>query len=210
MVNIHQNFRPTQNRNITNAFHFLTFNIDSSLEFSTIGYIGTLKLNIPWKHLFPTPSKPVVVEIRDVFIVLGPNLNQPYNEQAVSKRARSAKDSAVVTWEEDWRQAHLSDEEKKVNASFKEKLVASIINNLQISIHTLHIRYEDDVSYPDHPFVAGVTIHSIQARTTDEQFRPAFTGGMPTIVYKLASLEYMSIYFNTVSRIYFHETENGW
>lgn len=68
----------------------------------------------------------------------------------------------------------------------------------QVSISGLHVRYEDDVSHHGHPFAAGLTIDAIAAETTDEHFRPAFAGGMPPVVHKLASLSCLSMYLDTV------------
>ena len=43
----------------------------------------------------------------------------------------------------------------KTDPTFVERLVASIINNIQVSIENIHIRYEDNVSAPGCPFAFG-------------------------------------------------------
>ena len=80
--------------------------------------MGTLKLKIPWKHLFPTPSKPVVAEVENIFIVVGPNLDQPFRKDVHEKNERARKDSALAAWEEEWHLAHMSEKEKKAKASY--------------------------------------------------------------------------------------------
>lgn len=62
----------------------------------------------------------------------------------------------------------------------------------------IHIRYEDDVSHPGHPFAAGFTLRGLDAHTTDEQWQPAYVPGMPIKVHKLASLNALSVYWNPV------------
>ena len=69
---------------------------------------------------------------------------------------------------------------------------------MQVTICGLHVRYEDDVSHAGHPFAAGLTIDSITAHTTDEDFKPYFATGVPPVVYKLASLSCLSFYLDTV------------
>jgi hypothetical protein len=96
------------------------------------GYIGSLTINIPWKQLFPTPKKPVEAHIDEVFIVLGPNLDQPYNKETDDKLKAAAKASAIAAWEEALTNKKASDADAKQKASFTEKLVASIINNIQV------------------------------------------------------------------------------
>lgn len=98
----------------------------------TPGYVGSLTIDIPWKQLFPTPKKPVVAHVSDIFIVLGPNLDQEYNAEVEKKLAESAKASAINAWKEQVAARKASQADSKAKASFTEKLVASIINNIQV------------------------------------------------------------------------------
>jgi len=36
-----------------------------------------------------------------------------------------------------------------------------IIQNLELSIHNIHIVYEDKTTKPNHPFAFGITLNSI-------------------------------------------------
>lgn len=53
-------------------------------------------------------------------------------------------------------------------------MINTIVGNLQLRISNLHIRYEDDTSYPGHHFAVGVTLKDIIADTVDEWGRKAF------------------------------------
>lgn len=68
----------------------------------------------------------------------------------------------------------------------------------QVTLGSVHIRYEDDVAHPGHPFAAGLTLRKVDAHTTDDEWRSAFIAGMPIKVHKLASLEALSMYWNPV------------
>ncbi|MCD7461317.1 hypothetical protein HAX54_045887 [Datura stramonium] len=52
--------------------------------------------------------------------------------------------------------------------SWLGSLIGTIIGNLKISISNVHIRYEDSVSNPGHPFSCGL-LQSFAAVTMDEQ-----------------------------------------
>ena len=127
---------------------------------------------------------------------------------------------------EEEHEAHKSKEEKQKDASFVEKLTQSIIDNLQVAwvartlpstggvplitlalfpvqvtVRNVHIRYEDATSNPEHPFSIGVTLHELDAFSTDKHWQPAFLVN-EILVHKIAKLDSFGIYFNTVSRGY--------
>eukprot|EP00049_Salpingoeca_infusionum_P002983 m.61945 g.61945 ORF g.61945 m.61945 type:complete len:3627 (-) comp11888_c0_seq2:204-11084(-) len=172
------------------------------------GYIGSLQLDIPWKQLFPTPSKPVKAHIDSLFVIVGPHLDQPFKKEAHEKNVAASKASALAAFEADFKEKTKSDSEKKKSASFTEKLVASIVNNLQITIGSIHIRYEDSASHPGHPFAVGCTLHELTAETTDAHFRPQFTSGMPPIVYKRVDISSFALYLKP-DAVIFHK-EKDW
>ncbi|CAO3587114.1 unnamed protein product [Absidia cylindrospora] len=86
------------------------------------------------------------------------------------------------------------------NDTFVNQLVAKIMNNLQFSVTNIHVRYEDDVSTPDHRFAAGITLSELSAITTDENWVPQTIGDVIHVIHKLATLESLSIYWNTDAR----------
>ena len=52
----------------------------------------------------------------------------------------------------------LSQEEQKKQQSFTAALTTTIVDNVQIQVKNVHIRYEDALSDPGHPFAAGLTL----------------------------------------------------
>lgn len=68
---------------------------------------------------------------------------------------------------------------------FLEKLYTYIVNNIQISIGRVHLRYEDTVTNPDHPFACGVMLKHISAYTTDSKWQPAQMDNTATIIHKV-------------------------
>ncbi|GAB2285741.1 hypothetical protein Dimus_020178, partial [Dionaea muscipula] len=58
--------------------------------------------------------------------------------------------------------------------SWLGSLIATIIGNLKISISNIHVRYEDFISNPGHPFACGITLAKLRAFTMDEQGNETF------------------------------------
>ncbi|KAL6002802.1 hypothetical protein ACLOJK_023024 [Asimina triloba] len=72
--------------------------------------------------------------------------------------------------------------------SWFSSLVGTIIGNLKITISNVHIRYEDAVSNPGHPFCSGVTLAKLAAVTMDEQGNETFdtSGALDKLRKRLA------------------------
>ena len=57
------------------------------------------------------------------------------------------------------------------NSSYFGQIWNAIVDNIQIFIGDIHVRYEDQVSCPEKPFGLGFTIHELSAESavfTDE------------------------------------------
>lgn len=48
---------------------------------------------------------------------------------------------------------------KQTDDTFGDRMKFQIIKNLQLSIHNIHIVYEDRTTKPDHPFSFGITLN---------------------------------------------------
>lgn len=70
----------------------------------------------------------------------------------------------------------------------------------KIAIGNIHIRYEDTVARPEHPFAMGLTLRDVMAETTDDHWQPAFISGMPIKVHKLAGIDSLSVYWDPVRK----------
>ncbi len=50
---------------------------------------------------------------------------------------------------------------EQTNDTFSARMKLQILQNLELSIHNIHIVYEDKTTKPDHPFAFGITLNSI-------------------------------------------------
>ncbi|KAI6377701.1 hypothetical protein MCOR25_002425 [Pyricularia grisea] len=160
------------------------------------GHLGNLTLVIPWSNLRGAPVK---VYIEDVFLLASPKEEAEYNEEEEERRRQRIKmdklDSAELLKERS--QEGLSQEEQKRSQSFMESFATKIVDNLQVTVKNIHVRYEDSISAPGHPFALGVTLKEFSAVSTDGEWQPAFISDSTGTTHKLATLGALAVYWNT-------------
>lgn len=93
--------------------------------------------------------------------------------------------------------AGMSAEDEAKNEGYVGGLVNRLVDNVQVSVQNVHIRYEDDVSVPGHPFAVGLTLGGFTAVSTDAEWKPTYIHNSKDGVHKLAQLDSLSIYFDT-------------
>ena len=160
------------------------------------GHLGQLTMQIPWSNLH---GKPVKINIEDVFLLAAPREDADYDPVEDERRQHAVKmeklDSAEMLKERSTEGQSL--EEQKKNQSFTQSLVTAIVDNVQVTVKNIHIRYEDSISDPGHPFAAGITLESFDAVSTDENWRPTFIQSTSDTSHKLASLKSLAVYWDT-------------
>ncbi|KAK8195152.1 uncharacterized protein BKA78DRAFT_351066 [Phyllosticta capitalensis] len=164
------------------------------------GHLGQLTLSIPWSNL---RGKPVRVNIEDVFLLAAPREDAEYDPEEEDRRAHTVKmeklDSAELLKERNTE--GMSQEEQQKNQSFTASLVTAIVDNVQVIVKNVHVRYEDSLSDPGHPFALGVTLDELSAVSTDENWTPTFIQGSSNSTHKLATLGSLSVYWDTDAKL---------
>lgn len=170
------------------------------------GYLGSLTMSIPWTNL---RGKPVKISIEDVFLLAAPKEDAKYDEKEEAERAHSVKMEKLENAEllKQRNSEGLSQEEQQKNQSFTESMTTAIVDNLQISIKNIHIRYEDTIAAPGHPFAIGLTLKEFSAVSTDQDWRPSFIQSTSGTTHKLAVLGELAFYWNTDATLF--GTGNG-
>ncbi|KAL1801615.1 hypothetical protein ACET3X_001957 [Alternaria dauci] len=160
------------------------------------GHLGSLTLSIPWSNL---RGKPLKVNIEDVFLLAAPKEDADYDAEEEEKRAHAVKmeklDSAELLKERNTE--GMSAEEQQKNQSFTASLITAIVDNVQVTVKNIHIRYEDSIADPGHPFALGVTLADFSAISTDENWKPTFIQGTSASTHKLATLGSLAVYWDT-------------
>ncbi|XP_055612800.1 intermembrane lipid transfer protein Vps13-like, partial [Uranotaenia lowii] len=168
------------------------------LPVSTLyGHLGKLVLKIPWKNLY---SAPVEAIIDKLYILAVPNTDIRYNAEKDERNAFETKKAELARIEA----AKKSEEEKDkpvADKTFTEKLTTQIVNNVQIKISDIHIRYEDTAT-TGNPFAFGVTLSNLSVHTTDKNWVKTLVSESVTKIYKLAQLEMLSVYMNCNTQLF--------
>ncbi|CAD6910326.1 unnamed protein product [Tilletia controversa] len=165
------------------------------------GYLGDLTLSIPWSNL---KGKPVRVLVENVYLLAAPkNAAADFDEDEEEERAQAAKQEKLANVEllgrNEPQAMGMSEADAQKNESFTSSLITKIIDNVQITVRNIHIRYEDTLSNPSHPFSAGITLAEFSAVSTDGNWNPAFVQSTVDGIHKLARLESLSAYWDTDS-----------
>ncbi|KAL3428164.1 hypothetical protein PVAG01_01673 [Phlyctema vagabunda] len=164
------------------------------------GHLGQLTLTIPWTKL---GSAPIKIFIEDVFLLAAPKEDAEWDEEEEERRRQAVKieklDSAEML--KDRNQEGLSLEEQKKNQNMQQSLTEKIVDNLQITVKNIHIRYEDSISQQGHPFALGITLKEFRAESTDGQWNPTYVQGSDGVTHKIAILDSLAVYWNTETKL---------
>lgn len=157
--------------------------------------MGELVLQIPWSNL---RNKPVKVHIENVYLIAASNFDSYRSDpEDDEKRAQAVKLMKLDKFEMKADSIDLVTEDAVKQQSFTEALVNKIVDNLQITIKNIHVRFQ----YPTetHPFALGFTLQELSAVSTNENWEPAFVESS-IVTHKLATLKSLAFYWNSDSQ----------
>ncbi|EIM83408.1 uncharacterized protein STEHIDRAFT_170692 [Stereum hirsutum FP-91666 SS1] len=161
------------------------------------GHLGTFTLSLHWRNL---GNQPVELLIEDVYLLVVPSSQGNEDPEENEARAQAAKRERLENAEllhMNRNTAVQSQEETPEQQGLLASLIAKIINNLQVTIKNIHVRYEDKLSVPGHPFAAGLTLAGFSAFSVDENWVPAFIESTAGSIHKLSKLESLAVYIDT-------------
>ena len=91
------------------------------------------------------------------------------------------------------------------NETFVESLLTKIVDNLQVTIKNIHVRYEDDSLLTESPYSIGFSLEELSAVSTDEDWVPSFINITQVLTRKLLTLKDLSCYMDTQdTKLYSH------
>lgn len=105
----------------------------------------------------------MIVNIEDVLLLVGPAISNSYFDPERERRlTRAAKRKILQDLEAE-------SEILKGPQNFFESLFTAIVNNIQIYVRNVHVRYEDSISSKDGPLACGLCLQSLSIETTNRQ-----------------------------------------
>jgi vacuolar protein sorting-associated protein 13A/C len=153
------------------------------------GSLEELQLDIPWKNL---RSRPVVVKITGLYMVVRPNNDPSTTAEQQQERALASKRASIAELDAAGPESGDGAEPE----SFSSRLVTKIVDNIQLEVRNVHIRYEDHIINPEAAFDFGIMIGRLAAESTSTNWKPSFVENQK-VLYKLCSLEGLSFYVNS-------------
>ncbi|CAR29401.1 ZYRO0G07810p [Zygosaccharomyces rouxii] len=162
------------------------------------GILGDLVLNVPWSSL---KNKPVKVNIEDCYLLCTPrDFDSLHSAEQVERELR-VKLQSLARWEvasQARAAADDSNSHKDQNESFMQSLITKVVDNVQVSIKNIHIRYEDMSSnLSKEPCSVGITLNELSAVSSDSDWNPSFISITQDITHKLLTLDSFCLYWNT-------------
>ncbi|CAN2388149.1 Vacuolar protein sorting 13 homolog D (S. cerevisiae) [Pristimantis euphronides] len=129
------------------------------------GFIGKLKIQIPFyrPHL-----DPCVISISGLHLVGSPDKLEDFDELKEKLLEIARKKTLLKALEEKWKSEQVQKGESywySVTAS----IVTRILNNIELKIQDVHLRYEDEITYPSHPFAFGVCIKNVSMQNASHE-----------------------------------------
>ncbi|XP_014471667.1 PREDICTED: vacuolar protein sorting-associated protein 13C isoform X2 [Dinoponera quadriceps] len=160
------------------------------------GRLGKLILKIPFKDMWNGQIDAIVEEL---FVLVVPTSQVSYNEEKEIKAQLEAKWAELARVEKRKQLADLKSQEK-LDDSMVEKLIARMIKNIHVEIKRIHVRYEDHVTFKNHPFSVGFTLNTFVLESCTDSWET--TGNLKDMyaipqIYKLCGLDGLAVYLNT-------------
>jgi len=158
------------------------------------GVIGSLKLKVPWTNL---KSEPVVVHVENVFLLLEPEYSYTEYDEKKEQRREAQNKQKKLDNAELMKQFRERGDDKEGD-SFTQRLVTKIVDNLQIEVVNVHVRFEDVTSNKDFPFAFGMCVESLKIQSTDAEWNPTYR--TDSVIYKLAGMKNLSFYLDPIDQ----------
>ncbi|KAL3882451.1 hypothetical protein ACJMK2_028789, partial [Sinanodonta woodiana] len=161
------------------------------------GFIGKITLQIPLRRL---RSEPWVISMERLYLVAGPLQYTKYDEEKEKNNRQERKAAMLEALEAKWQVIRQNKQEGYGASwfSYGTSVAANILENLQLKVQDVHIRYEDDQLNPSCPFTFGVIIKRLSAQSTDGTWVPKFVSRYDAdMMRKLVDLQNFALYLDT-------------
>ena len=126
------------------------------------GLIGRVELRIPWATL---SSQPTQLRITDLKLLVGPQSEGPWDNEAECQRQEEHKQSALLAHEK--KRAGGTDADEAAGpkrSTFAARLSMRVMDRLQVDISNVVIRYVDS-SHGPRPYSITLGVSSIKLRS---------------------------------------------
>ena len=164
------------------------------------GYVGNMKIKMSLPRFYANPIK---VEIDKVFFHAKQKKLENIKKEVEIVNMENYKDSLLQSAEE------FSNQIDTLKGETTPGMTNLIINNLEIEIKDICIRFDDEISYNLIPFSFGILLKSLKIKTVDENFEEAEGIEYKEVNNKILKMSKLSMYLDTFENegklIQYHE-----
>eukprot|EP00981_Chlorochromonas_danica_P001560 scaffold341_cov154-Ochromonas_danica.AAC.4 len=180
------------------------------------GSLSKLRVKVPWTAL---ESKPVEIFVEGVYLLAAPIDFFKYSSDeakallsaSVATRLKAVEDGVLLAV----RNSNRNLDTAAHKASYVQQLTTRILDNLEVTINDVHLRYEDSYTDPGKVFSCGISLEQIILTTTDEAWTAKFvkrdvTNKAFTAVHKLGAVRNCAVYWNFSSPTFVDADHQTW
>ncbi|XP_076848119.1 LOW QUALITY PROTEIN: intermembrane lipid transfer protein VPS13D [Brachyhypopomus gauderio] len=151
------------------------------------GFIGKIVLQIPF---YRPHSDPWVVSMSQLNLIIGPVQPQKYDEEQEREDEREQKKQLLKALEDKWK-SECEQRGESYWYSVTASVVTRIVENIELKIQGVHLRFEDDFSNPEKPFAFGICIKNVSAQNSSKE------RAQRLMRQKQLEIEEFSVYWDT-------------
>ena len=182
------------NRNIVNKFPLPSVSIHH-------GTVSKLTVSIPWTSL---DKNPVKVRVDGVYLLISPlstsNCSRIELIDQVKAQTKMKLEEAERSIQSNYERRIKDDSSKSESSSYFSRLVTKIVDNIEVTVCNLHLRFEDTLSAPGNMLSFGITLESFTISSTDENWNESFlrrdAKSTTYSIHKLTSLTNITAYWD--------------
>uniref|UniRef100_UPI0037E8D5D5 intermembrane lipid transfer protein VPS13D n=1 Tax=Semicossyphus pulcher TaxID=241346 RepID=UPI0037E8D5D5 len=151
------------------------------------GFIGKITLQIPF---YRPHSDPWVICMSQLNLIIGPAQLQEYDGEKEKEEETERKKRLLKALEDKFK-SECDQRGESYWYSATASVVTRIVENIELTIQDVHLRFEDDFSNPEKPFSFGVCINNVSAQN------PSKESVQRLLRQKQLEIEDFSVYWDT-------------
>lgn len=151
------------------------------------GFIGKITLQIPF---YRPHSDPWVISMSQLNLIIGPARPQEYDEEKERVEEMERKKLLLKALEDRWK-SECEQRGESYWYSVTASVVTRIVENIELKVQGVHLRFEDNFSNPEKPFCFGVCIKNVSAQNSSKE--PA----QKLLRQKQLEIDEFSVYWDT-------------
>jgi vacuolar protein sorting-associated protein 13A/C len=182
------------------------------------GALKHLRVKVPWTQL---ESKPVEINIDGVYLLAAPldlsqctpDVSRKMVYASKQKKLKEVDDAILLSLNKEKSTTDVPNSAK--SASYLQQLATCILDNLEVTLTNVHVRYEDPNSDNGQVFCAGVTLDEVLLTTSDETWTAKFVKRdaarrAETAIRKIGKLNNCGIYWNSQAQSHLSMNQAEW